>query len=138
MVPTSKSSKLTSFQNKQQSKSCVCVFLKKRKNSREVSGAYSVARYNNHSRSEAITVIQITGDVQVTLTPSLPRRLKALRERQISIAIPAPKCRNMPPLIKLQFLLKSPIFIIPIKYILKLKKNTTYIHGPRILKREFV
>ncbi|KAL0370968.1 UNVERIFIED_CONTAM: hypothetical protein Sangu_0414900 [Sesamum angustifolium] len=67
-------------------------------------GPYSTARNNNHCRSNNIILIQIPSHVEITVLrivvakqPRLPRRLKALRERQVVVAVPAPKCGDMAP-----------------------------------------
>ena len=66
---------------------------------------YLTARNNDHGRGDDIILVQIAGDVQIAIfrittvakQPSLPRRFKALRERQILVAIPTPKSGYMIP-----------------------------------------
>lgn len=63
------------------------------------------ARNDDHGRSDGVILVQVTGDVQITILrvsvskqPGLPRRFETLSEREsvLVVAIPASKSRYMP------------------------------------------
>lgn len=73
------------------------------------------ARYNDDSRSHGVVLVKIPGDIEIMFLirrvnigqehPSLRHRLKALGEGEMIWVVPGPKCRYIPSLVLLHWVI---------------------------------